>query len=173
MKTFIIIGICLSMALLSCQNTSKETNTEQTYQEPVSKSLSEKDISRLKYVEYTLDVKTENAIKEWLKYNDLEDIVENVKKGDLSYFNDNKKAIKTLLQELTKTIPDTVNTPSVTARITALETKLYKLESLANLQTTSKQELGGIIREFLQAFSNLNFQMNKKLEKDSQHIEIP
>lgn len=173
MKTSIIIGACLSITLLSCHNTSKETNAEQTFQEPVSKSLTEKDISKLKYVEYTLDVKTENAIKDWLKYKDLEDIVDNVKKADLSYFNDNKKGIKTFLEELTKNIPDTVNTPSVTARITALETKLYKLESLANLQTTSKQELGETIREFLEAFSNLNFQMNKKLEKDSQKIERP
>ena len=90
-------------------------------------------------MEYILDVKTENAIKDWLKYKDLEDLVENVKKGDLSYFNDNKKGIKTFLEELTKTIPDTVNTPSVTARITALETKLYKLESLSNLQTTQNK----------------------------------
>ncbi|WP_188649683.1 hypothetical protein [Yeosuana aromativorans] len=173
MKTSLIIGICLSMSLLSCHNASKKNNTEQTFQEPVSKSLSEKDISKLKYVEYTLDVKTENAIKDWLKYKDLEDVVENVKKGDLSYFNDNKKGIQTFLVELSKTIPDTVNTPSVTARITAFETKLYKLESLANLQTTTKQELGETIREFLEAFSNLNFQMNKKLEKDSQQIERP
>lgn len=173
MKTSFLIGICLSMALLSCHNASKETNTEQTFQEPVSKSLSEKDISKLKYVEYTLDVKTENAIKDWLKYKDLEEIVASVKKGDLSYFNDNKKGIQTLLDELSKTIPDTVNTPSVTARITAFETKLYKLESLASLQTTSKQELGETVREFLEAFSNLNFQMNKKLEKDSQQIERP
>ena len=163
----------MSLALLSCQNTSKETTAEQSHQEPVSKSLSEKDISKLKYTEYSLDVKTKNAIKDWLKYKDLEDLVENVKKGDLSYFNDNKKGIQTLFGDLTKTIPATVNTPSVTARITAFETKLYKLESLANLQTTSKQELGEAIKEFLQAFSNLNFQMNKKLEKDSQQIERP
>lgn len=173
MKTSILLGFCLSMLFLACNNTSKNTKTEQTFVEPVSKSLSEKDISKLKYVEYVLDIKTEDAIKEWLKYKDLEDIIQNVKKGDLSYFNDNKKGIKTFLTELEKTIPDTVNTASVTARITALKTKLYKLESLSNLETTSKQELGETVREFLESFSNLNFQMNKKLEKDSQQIERP
>jgi cysteinyl-tRNA synthetase len=161
------------MLFLACNNTSKKTETEQTFVEPVSKSLTEKDISKLKYVEYVLDIKTENAIKDWLKYKDLEDLVQNVKKGDLSYFNDNKKAIKTFLEEFMKTVPDTVNTPSVTARITALETKLYKLESLSNLETTTKQELGETIKEFLQAYSNLNFQMNKKLEKDSNQVEKP
>ena len=173
MKTSFLIGLFSSILLISCHNASKDSNSEQPYQEPVSKSLSEKDISKLKYTEYTLDVKTENAIKDWLKYKDLQDIVQNVKKGDLSYFNDNKKGIQTFLEELLKTIPDTLNTPSVAARITAFETKLYKLESLSNLQTTSKQELGETIKEFLQAYSNLNFQMNKKLEKDSQHIEKP
>ena len=173
MKTPIIIGFCLTILLFSCNNNSKGTDAGQTLKEPVSKSLTEKDISKLKYVEYVLDDKTGKVIEKWLKYKDLEDIIQNVKKGDLSYFNDNKKAIKTFLTEFKKDIPDTINTPSVNARITALETKLYKLESLSNLETTTKQELGETIKEFLQAYSNLNLQMNKKLENDSQHIEKP
>ncbi|WP_338357836.1 hypothetical protein [Yeosuana marina] len=173
MKKYIIVTFCVSMFCFSCNKTQKDTTTEKTFQQPVSKSFSEKDISKLKYVEYTLDSKTKKAIENWIKYNDLKEIVQNVKKGDLSYFMDNNKAIKTFLTEFKKTIPDTLNTPSVMARITAFETKLYKLESVTNLQTTTKQELGSTIKEFLQSISNLNLQMNKKLEKDSQYIEKP
>ncbi len=173
MKKYFIVTFCLSMFYFSCNNTQKDTTNEKTFKQPVSKSFSEKDISNLKYVEYTLDVKTKKAIEDWIKYNDLKEIVQNVKKGDLSYFKDNNKAIKTFLKEFKKTIPDTVNTPSIMARITALETKLYKLESVTNLQTTTKKELGSTIKEFLESVSNLNLQMNKKLEKDSQYIEKP
>tara|TARA_R110000868_G_scaffold320583_4_gene581522 strand:+ start:10197 stop:10718 length:522 start_codon:yes stop_codon:yes gene_type:complete len=173
MKTIIVISFCLSLLLVSCNNTSNESKTKQTFIEPVNKSLSEKDISKLKYIEYSLDDKTENAIENWIKYKELETLVQNVKKGDLSYFNDNNEAIKTFLTEFENTIPDTVNTAPVGARITAFKTKLYKLESLSNLKTTSKQELGMTIKEFLESFSNLNLQMNKKLEKDSQQIERP
>ncbi len=173
MRRFIIISFCLSLLLLSCNNASKESKPEQTFVEPVSKSLSEKDISKLKYIDYGLDTKTENVIENWLKYKELETLVQNVKKGDLSYFNDNKEIIKTFLTEFEKTIPDTINTAPVLARIVAFKTKLYKLESLSNLGTTTKQELGMTIKEFLESFSNLNLQMNKKLESDSHQIERP
>ena len=91
----------------------------------------------------------------------------------MSYFKDNNEAITKLVKELKEKIPDTLNTPSVDARITSLETKIYKLESLYNLSTTSKDELSLLIKEFLESVSNLNLQMNKKLEKDSQIIETP
>lgn len=163
----------LSLLLTSCRHTSKATDSKQTYQDPVNKSVTEKDISNIKFTDYTLDTQTEKVIDKWLKYKELETLVDNIKKGDLSYFNDNNKAIQKFIIEFKQSIPDTVNTEPVMARITALETKLYKLESLSNLETTSKQELVKTIKEFLESVSNLNFQMNKKLEKDSQHIEKP
>ena len=54
-----------------------------------------------------------------------------------------------------------------------METKFLKLESLVNLSTTSKTELIANIQDFLIAFSNLNLQMNKKIENDNIIIERP
>lgn len=138
-------------------------------------NIKEKDLSKLDYIEFALDSRTEKVIEEddWLEYYQLQEVITNVKKGDLTFFNDNDDAIKTLLKDLKEKIPGKINYPPTIARITALETKLYKLESLSNLSTTSKQELSLIIKEFLESFSNLNLQMNKKIEKDSRKIEKP
>jgi len=168
-----------SLALLSfliifsaCKK-DKENSTENKIEQIKSQEITEQDISRLKYVEYILDSKTNIIVQDWPDYLQLEDVVANIKKGDLVYFNDNKKVIQLLIKELKQNIPNALNSKSILSRILVLETKLFKLESLLNLTTTSKKELLGAIKEFLISFSNLNFQMNKKVEFDSRLIEKP
>jgi len=172
MRTYFLGAFYISIALLSCGQ-QKESDHNVSIEASVPTKISEKDISQFKFLEYSLDIKTEKEIENWTSFKELEDLVIRVKKGDLSYFKDNNEAITKLVKELKEKIPDTLNTPSVNARITSLETKIYKLESLYNLSTTSKDELSLLIKEFLESVSNLNLQMNKKLEKDSQIIETP
>lgn len=137
--------------------------------------LTEKELSKLDYVEFALDSRTSKVIDDrgWEAYYQVLEVVTNVKKGDLSFFNDNDEAITLLLDELKESVPNQLNKPATLARIRAFETKLYKLESLSNLHTTTKKELTDTIKEFLVAFSNLNFQMNKRIEKDMQKILKP
>ncbi|WP_142784827.1 hypothetical protein [Changchengzhania lutea] len=168
---FLTILIVL-MSFTACKKNSKAnigTKDESINSQEVMKS----DLEKLKFVEYVLDLKTELAIQDWQDYYQLNDVIINVKKGDLSFFNDNNDAILLLLKNLKDNIPDQVNTDATLARIAALETKLFKLQSLSNLQTTTQKKLKTTIEEFLETFSNLNFQMNKKLEKDNQQIEKP
>jgi hypothetical protein len=172
MKTYFLGAFCISFALLSCGQ-QKESDNNVIIEAPVPTKISEKDISQFKFLEYSLDIKTKKEIENWTSFKELEDLVIRVKKGDLSYFKDNNEVITKFVNELKEKIPDTLNTPSVNARIIALETKIYKLESLYNLSTTSKDELSLMIKEFLESISNLNLQMNKKLEKDSQISETP
>lgn len=138
-----------------------------------SQEITEADVSKLKYIDYTLDVKTEDAIKDWKEYTQLQDIISNIKRGDLSFFNDNEEQVKILIKDLKDNMPKQVKSPSVSARLLVWETKILKLESLSNLSTTSKDELLDVIKEFLVACSNVNFQMNKKVEFDSRTIEKP
>jgi len=170
MRSLLLSIICLFFSLLSC-NQKKESDVPVQVMVP-TKKLTESDISKLKYLDYGLDIKTEKAIESWEKYKELDEIINKVKKGNLSFFKDNNEAIKKFLKEFKEKIPDTINTPSVAARITALETKLYKLEGINSLSTTTKEELSSTIKEFLESFSNLNLQMNKKMEKDSQIVDI-
>lgn len=131
------------------------------------------DISKIKYTDYILDSRTENIIINWNAYKQLQEVIDHVKNADLSFFYNNTKEVKELLTNLKQTIPSNINSPSILARISALETKLLKLESLSNLSTTSKKELLENIKGFLVAFSNLNLQINKKIEGDNIIIEKP
>ncbi|PIA79160.1 hypothetical protein BFR04_06475 [Gaetbulibacter sp. 4G1] len=172
MNIKILSIISIFILISSCKKTEEEENSPINTTETTSQELSEKDISKLDYLDFALDEKTEQVIENWGEYYQIQDIVTNVKEGDLNFFKE-KETIKTLLTDLKKNIPEPVNTSATLARLQVLETKIYKLESLSNLSTTNKDALKSSIKEFLVSFSNLNFQMNKKLEKDSNNIQKP
>lgn len=171
MRFTILLAVSLFVLFSSCNNNAN--NSTQEIEKDDSQEITSQDIEKLKYTDYALDEKTYTALDNWSQYLQIEEVIANVKKGDLSFFNDNKKAIKLLFKELKKDIPEAVNSPSILARILVLETKLYKLESLSNLITTSKEELLETIKEFLISYSNFNLQMNKKIEFDSRTIVKP
>ena len=171
MRIKVLSILSLIVLLVSCKKT-QETPTD-NIEEQQTQDITEQDIAKLKFIDYALDSKTDEAIKDWKEYFELQDVITNVKKADLIFFNDNEENVKLLAKKLKENIPSTLNSEPVLARMLVLETKIFKLESLSNLSTTSKEELLNTIKEFLVAFSNLNFQMNKKIEFDNRSIEKP
>lgn len=157
---------------VSCKK--KQDDAALVVEKPVeSQVIKVKDVAKIKYTDYILDSRAEDSIVNWMAYKQLDEVVNNLKKADLSFFKANEKNVKELVRNLKQTIPAEINNNAITARITALETQLLKLESLYNLSTTTKPELLENIRAFLVAFSNLNLQMNKKIEADNIIIERP
>ena len=169
-KTLVIISFLVLFS--ACKNT-QEGSTEDQIEQNKSQEITEQEIAKLKYIEYALDATTEDILQDWAEYTQIEEVVANIKKGDLTFFNDNEKAIKLLLKELKQNVPEPLNSSSIVARVLVLETKVLKLESLANLSTTTKEELLETIKEFFVSFYTLSFQMNKKVEFDNRSIERP
>ncbi len=164
--------IVLFTVCFSCKK-NQEESVNATVNESIKQDISKNDISNLDYVEYILDEKAETIIEDWQEYAEFNDIVANVKTGDLSFFIDNDDVIKTLFKNLKAEMPSTLIIPSITARMLALETKFLKLKSISNLSNISKEDVNVVIKEFLESFSYFNLQMNKKIEDDSQNIEKP
>lgn len=169
-----LLPFCFVFVLISCKDSS-QTTTEGPVEEEVkpSKIITQIDISKLKYIDFGLDADAEKLIEDWDEYVQLQQIIENIKLADFAELKDNRKVLKTLIKDFKKNIPVSLKSSSILARVMVFETKLFKTESLVNLSNINKTELGGTIRELLLAFSNLNFQINKKLERDSQNIQKP
>ncbi len=131
-----------------------------------TQEITEADIAKFKYTDYILDSKTNDVLVGWSNFYQLQDVISTIKKGDLSYFNDNEKGVKELFKELKKNIPAAMNTDAISVRITAFETQFYKLQEAAGISNTTKKQLLANIKNVLIAFSNLKLQMNKKIEAD-------
>ncbi|WP_274474753.1 hypothetical protein [Mangrovimonas aestuarii] len=172
MKRFLFLGLFSTVLLFSCKD---ETNQSQIdiEQNIVTVSITAKDIDSISYNEYILDAPTLITLKGWDRYFELKTNIDQLKTGDVSFFYDNSDAIKTLIEGLKSGLPKQGDTPAVRARLTALENMILKLESSINQHNSTKIERINNIKEVLVAFSNLNLQINKKFEKESQNIQKP
>ena len=168
--------VLLYITLIFCVFSCKEIDVKQeleTDKEETSLKITKEDISKLKYAQFILDSKTKNSQEFWQKYSELDEIVSQVNKANLSFFKENNELLVAFIKDLKEGIPEEINTPLINARLVALETKMLKLEGVVNLSNPDKKEVLSVIKDFLTAFSNLNLQINKKIEKDSQNIQKP
>ena len=171
-KNLIFIGLISLTLLYTCNDNSyqqgKNDETTNTIQ-----SISEDRISKIQYTEYILDSQTKSTIEQWQKYVDLEEIIENAKKGNFSFFIENTDVLLTFLKDLKESVPERINTPAIQARLIALETVFLKFEDQLMRSNASESKLLEVVKEVLVSFSNLNLQINKKFEKEAQNIQKP
>ena len=170
MRVLLILGVLF--CCLSCAK-QEESNVLNEIQEDTVSQITKEDISKLNYREFILDAKAEKSLESWQKYYELDNIIINVNQANLSFFENNTEILIAFIDDLKGTTPEVIDTPLIMARLVVLETKIFKLEGVVNLSNPKKKELLSVIKECLSAFSNLNLQINKKFEKDSQNIQKP
>lgn len=157
------------LLLLNCKDkTSVIDNNSETIEEI---KINEKDIEGLKYTDYALSNLSEMKAKDWLSLQELFNQIEILKKGDLAFFNDENELLTSFITDLKDQMPEEFDIPSIQARLSALETAIFKLEGINNLKNLDKETTLNYIKEVLVAHSNLILQINKKFEKESQKIE--
>ena len=173
-NTFILAWalVSFSMLNLSCKD---EKPAEEAVQEEVKPSdiVSKSDIEAFDYTEYVLSDAARKIADSWLKFQELDSEIETLKTGDLSFFSNEKDLLKTFYTELTGSLPEALQQASIEVRLLALETNSYKLHDETVFNRADKKALLTAIGEVLVGYSNLIFQINKKLEKDAQKIEKP
>ena len=168
------MSFCLVLVLLSCKDSSQvETEGLVVAEKKPTQIITQIEIAKLKYIDFGLDADAEKLIENWEEYIQVQQLIKNVKLADFSDLKENNKVLITLMKDFKKKMPKALKSSSILARVMVFETKLFKLESFVNLSNIKKEELGATIKELLLAFSNLNYQINKKLERDSQNIEKP
>ena len=129
-------------------------------------SITAKAIENFEYTDYALSSNAEKELANWEKYQELAIQINYLKKADLSFFNGDKELLKTFLVKLKATMPEQLRTNPVISRGVIIETTLLKLnENLTIDNIDLRVKLSGI-KDVLESFSNLNYQINKKIEFD-------
>ena len=159
--------------MMACQSTPDETATSQKQNETDSEKVTSKDIANLKFTEFILSPDSKAAVSNWQRYQELMAQLEFLKQADFSFFDGKNELLKSFLLELKKNTPQELTTPAIKERLIALETKILKFHSTLKLSNYNKEELLQDIKDILVATSNLNLQINKKFELESQIILDP
>jgi len=174
---FIKLLVITVLLFTSCKKENTEiTAEEESMQNTVvtdSLKLTKKDISKVNYKDIGLDAKTNKVISNWQPYLNVVNGIEKIKLPDFSFFNADTDLFVSSLKDLEETIPEGINTEPIKARVLVLKTMLFKFQEIESLNTSSKKDKLLAIQQVFVALSNLNLQINKKIEKDSQTIIKP
>jgi len=174
-KLVISYFVCfLILALhIQCKDNNKENNTDVQANSNTTQRITAKDISQIKYTEYVLSDLAKEKTNDWLKFNLLSTEIKNLKDGDLSFFTDDKTILQGFVDGLISETPELLNVSSIMVRVSVVKTAMYKLEETSTLTHTSNQAILNNIEDLLLAYNHLLLQINKRVEKESRHIEKP
>ncbi|MFP4844700.1 hypothetical protein [Winogradskyella sp. PE311] len=151
---------------MNCGNdsvSSEVANAEVSNQKTV---ITAKAIENFSYKDYVLSPDGEKAVEKWEKYQELGIQINYLRKADLSFFNGDKALLKKFIAEFIADLPPDFDTKPIVSRTIVIKTTLLKLNenlTLDNIDGALKLES---VKEVMIAFSNLNYQINKKIIGD-------
>jgi len=105
------------------------------------------------------------SLVEWNGYIELSEYINQFNSSDFSLLIDNKKYMEKFFTELKNSIPESINKPEIYSRITVIETDFLKFESMISNFTVENLEKIKMVKKINNSFSNLNFQIDKLIEK--------
>lgn len=172
-KIRLFVFILIALSLTTCADKANLDNLASDVEQKSEQQISSKNIDNLDFTDYALSDESLRKIASWNQYNELNGYIEALKKANFDFFREEKSILKTLLDDSVANLPEQIKTKAVTARIIAFQTSCYKLHGELEGNGQSKEATLNAIKEVLIAFANLNFQINKKFEKEGQNIQKP
>ena len=157
LKTLVKSSFILVLVFFSCKKESKKLSKE---------IPNNNDIAYIQ-LEFENIYKSNNdlTLESWLNYIELAEYINQFNSNDFSSLIDNKKYLIRFFNGIKNTIPDVLNQPEISSRLTVIETDFLKLESmLSNFEISSDQKIK-MVKRINNSFSNLNFQIDKLIEK--------
>ena len=162
----VILLLCCVMVLSCGDDKSSESQTESIENTNQNAKITAKTIENIDYKDYALSPESEKMIVTWEKYQELAMQINYLKKADFSFFNGDKELLKKFIDEFKSQIPEEVKTNPTMSRIAIIETSLLKLNENLTIDNIERKDKITGIKDVFVAFSNLNYQINRKLERD-------
>lgn len=164
-RSFILILSCV--VVLSCGDDNTSTTQLETNENTEQNAkITAKTIESIDYKDYVLSSESEEAIVTWEKYRELATQISYLKKADFSFFNGDKELLTKFIGEFKAQMPDELRTNSIISRNAIIETSLLNLHENLTLDNIDRSDKLLAIKALFMSFSNLNYQINKKLERD-------
>lgn len=171
MRYYILFIVALVLVNFGCNKTPKQQPDTVTEITDDSKKITPNDIESLRFEDFTLSEDSSNALENWQKYQELNEQMGYVNQADFSFFNGEKSILKTFINDFKTEMPESIKTAPIQSRITVLETKILKLNSILKLDNIDKTEQLKAVKELLIAMANLNLQINKKFELEANLVD--
>ena len=147
----------LFISFISCKEISNEVQLD----DPNSTVINYSEIN----FESIYELKYDSSIEQWINYFELNEFIEQLNSNDYSSVIDNKKFLLRFFKGIKFSVPDKINKPEIKSRLTVIETDFMRFESLLSNYEIDSEEKTKMVKKINNSFSNLNFQIDKLLEK--------
>ena len=117
------------------------------------------------------EVKYYSSIEQWINYFELNEFIEQLNSNDYSSLIANKKFLLRFFRGIKFSIPDEINKPEIKSRLTVIETDFMRFESMLSNYEIEKEIKIKMVKKINNSFSNLNFQIDKLLEKQEINLD--
>jgi len=153
--------------LLGCgESADTDSTTDPIDEQKKDEKITQKTIDGFEYTDYVLSEEAEKAVANWEKYQELAIQVNYLKKADLSFFDSEVQLLIDFIEKFKSTIPEDLQTNPIVSRVAIIETALLRLNANLTLDNIDSEEKTQSLKATFVAMANLNFQINKKLERD-------
>ncbi|MGA9591060.1 MAG: hypothetical protein WBV11_14615 [Salegentibacter sp.] len=108
---------------------------------------------------------------QWLAYITAQNEIDNLENATLNQVIESAKPLNQIMQSLQRTVPDTLRTKPVEARINVLVTKAHVLEQFATQRDPDPEKIAAVAREIPVEFNNFKVQINEIFLKTLEDFE--
>lgn len=163
----ILLQLFCLLILVGCKS---DVNAEANEQTELDSTLLAKNIN-LPDTEVELLPEARKHAVQWVNYITAQNEINNLKSANLSQIIGNAKPISQIMQSLKSTVPDTLQSKAVDARLNVLATKAQVLEQLAARRNKNLEQISETAQDIPVEFNNFKLQLNELFLKSLEDFE--
>ncbi|HEY9184957.1 MAG TPA: hypothetical protein VIM94_06515 [Salegentibacter sp.] len=163
----LLIPLFCLLILSGCKS---DVNAEANEQTELDSTLLAKNIN-LPDTEVELLPEAKKHVVQWVNYITAQNEINNLKSASLNQVIESAKPISQIMQSLKTTVPDTLKSKAVDARLNVLSTKAQVLEQLASRRNKNLEQISKTAQEIPVEFNNFKLQLNELFLKSLEDFE--
>lgn len=166
MKIFLLI--LLPICLVGCNSNDKKNNSPDQEEEDTTAFSQTLTIPE---EEVVLLPEARKQVITWVQYITAQNEIENIKSARLNQVIENARPLVQIMQSLKTSVPDSLQSTAVNARLNVLVTKSKVLEQLATRRNRDPQKIAETAEEIPVEFNNFKLQLNELFLKSLEDFE--
>ncbi len=159
--------IFLAAGIFSCKNRQEPETTAKVEEDTTAfKAKIKTSESSLK-----LDPEARKFALQWVEFITAQNEIENLKNSNVAEVIDKSAAISQIMQSLQASVPDSLQSTPVQARLNVVSTKAQLLDQYSHKREPDPRAVAETASELYIEFNNLKLQMNEIFRKTLEDFE--
>lgn len=163
----LLILILLPIFLAGCNSGDRNDNSSEEVEDTTAFSQG----ITVPNKEVVLLPEAREQVVTWVQYITAQNEIENLKSASLNQVIENARPLAQIMQSLKSSVPDSLQSTPVNARLNVLVTKSKVLEQLATRRNRDPQKIAETAEEIPVEFNNFKLQLNELFLKSLEDFE--